>query len=251
MDLLPYLFAAAVALASALAAIGVGARRRLGLRLAALIAAALFMPAAYAAYSELLSKPKPVAHEWAYRHAEEAKVLASLVREGEGIYLWLQLDGVPEPRAYVLPWEREQAVALQGALREAESNGTSLRMRLPFEPTLDEREPLFYAPPQPALPPKDEQAEPSYLGPRIPMSSSSPFGEREALRRPRGFRKIRPSIGPAPGGKGSRFRARQAPYLVRAPAEVLAHGPCVSIDHLNAVGNKQTNDAVCLAGTSE
>ena len=28
-------------------------------------------------------------------------------------------------------------------------------MRLPFEPTLDAREPKFYAPPQPALPPKD------------------------------------------------------------------------------------------------
>jgi hypothetical protein len=28
-------------------------------------------------------------------------------------------------------------------------------MRLPFEPTLDDREPKFYALPQPPLPPKD------------------------------------------------------------------------------------------------
>jgi hypothetical protein len=33
-------------------------------------------------------------------------------------------------------------------------------MRLPFEPSLDDGEPKFYALPQPALPPKDLDREP-------------------------------------------------------------------------------------------
>ena len=36
-------------------------------------------------------------------------------------------------------------------------------MRLPFEPTLDRREPKFYAPPQPALPPKDLAQPPAQI----------------------------------------------------------------------------------------
>ena len=34
-------------------------------------------------------------------------------------------------------------------------------MRMPFEPSLDPREPRFYAAPQPALPPKPQQATPA------------------------------------------------------------------------------------------
>lgn len=83
--------------------------------------------------------------------------------EGEGIYLWLQLSDAPEPRAYLLPWSRDLAEQLQAARREAEQNDTQLQMRLPFEPSLDDREAKFYAMPQPALPPKDlDQERPKY-----------------------------------------------------------------------------------------
>jgi hypothetical protein len=40
-------------------------------------------------------------------------------------------------------------------MREAEQQGGGVQMRLPFEPSLEDREPKFYTPPQPALPPKD------------------------------------------------------------------------------------------------
>jgi hypothetical protein len=69
--------------------------------------------------------------------------------------VWLQLPEIAEPRAYVLPWDRASAEQFRNAMREAEQNGRGVQMRLPFEPSLDDREPMFYAQPQPALPPKD------------------------------------------------------------------------------------------------
>ena len=55
------------------------------------------------------------------------------------------------------------AEELQSAIEEAQRNGTQARMRLPFEATLDRREPKFYAPPQPALPPKDLAQPPAQV----------------------------------------------------------------------------------------
>lgn len=123
----------------------------------------LFLPAAYAGFLHLLSMPKPVGLEWWHASADEATVLASTLREGDGIYLWLHLNEAPEPRAYVLPWSRDLAEQLQSARREAEENDSQLQMRLPFEPSLDDGEPKFYALPQPALPPKDLDQEPPKL----------------------------------------------------------------------------------------
>jgi len=149
------LFAVAAALAATLGLISIWAPRRLAIKAAALAATMLFLPLAYASLVELLSKPKPVDLEWWLSHAADAEVLASRLVENEGIYLWLQLVEVAEPRAYVLPWDRASAEQLQQALREAEQQGSGVQMRLPFEPSLDDREPKFYALPQPALPPKD------------------------------------------------------------------------------------------------
>jgi hypothetical protein len=67
---------------------------------------------------------------------------------------------VKEPRAYQLPWDRRTAEQLQAAARAAAEQQAALRMRLPFEPSLDDREPRFYALPQPALPPKDAPTAP-------------------------------------------------------------------------------------------
>jgi hypothetical protein len=149
------LFVVAAALAATLGLISIWAPRRLAIKAAALAATMLFLPLAYASLVELLSKPKPVDLEWWLSHAADAEVLASRLVENEGIYLWLQLVDVAEPRAYVLPWDRASAEQLQQALREAEQQGSGVQMRLPFEPSLDDREPKFYALPQPALPPKD------------------------------------------------------------------------------------------------
>jgi hypothetical protein len=167
MNDLSQLFVLTAALAGLLAAISLWTPRRLALKGAALMTTALFLPLAYASMVDLLSRPKPVDLEWWQTSAEEATVLGSQLQESRAIHLWLQLPGVPEPRAYVLPWSRETAERLQQAQREAEQQGGDVRMRLPFEPSLDDLEPRFYAEPQPALPPKDhaEQAPQFYEQP--------------------------------------------------------------------------------------
>ena len=167
----PPLFVVAAVLAATLATISVWAPRRLPVKVGARGASpAPLMPAAYAAMVDLLSKPKPATFEWWLDQADEATVLGSSVAEDRAIYLWLQLDGVSEPRAYVLPWDQRAAEQLQKAAREAAERQAAVRMRLPFEPTLDDREPRFYALPQPALPPKDGRApRPRSTGHPAPM----------------------------------------------------------------------------------
>ena len=160
---LPFLFALAVILAATLASIAIWAPRRLLVRVGALACAVLFMPLAYVGLTDLLSRPKPVSLEWWQGRTAEATVLSAQLREPDSMYLWLQLAGEPEPRAYRLPWSRDMAEQLQQALEEAEQNGTQARMRLPFEPSLDQRERKFYAPPQPALPPKDLARPPAQV----------------------------------------------------------------------------------------
>jgi hypothetical protein len=155
MNEIPGLFIIGVALLCILATHSIWAPRRMRVKISALLTTLLFLPLGYAAMVQLLSKPKPVHLEWWQAHADEAAVLGSSMREGQGIYLWLQMVDLAEPRSYVLPWSQELAQQLQEALREAEENGTGVQMRLPFEPSLDNREPRFYALPQPAFPPKD------------------------------------------------------------------------------------------------
>jgi hypothetical protein len=107
----------------------------------------------YGGSVELMSRPKPLRLEW--RDAGTAKVIGATMREGEAIYVWLQLDGTDEPRAYALPWDLQMAQQLQTAMQEGQANGTEVQMSMPFEPGLDDREPKFYALPQQALPDKN------------------------------------------------------------------------------------------------
>ena len=95
-----------VTLATVLANIGVWAPRRIWVRYCAVLVAALFIPAAYASVSDLLSRPKPASIEWLHRNATEATVLSAHIDEGKSIYLWLQIGGEAEPRSYVLPYDK-------------------------------------------------------------------------------------------------------------------------------------------------
>lgn len=160
MTELSYLFMTTAMVAGMLAMISIWSRHRLWIKFGALGAAVLFLPLAYASFTTLLSKPKPVGLEWWMGAAEEATVLGSSIQENEGIFLWLQLAEATEPRAYVLPWDRELAEQLQKAAAEAEEQDGQLQMRLPFEPSLDDLDPKFYAMPQPAMPPKDMNRPP-------------------------------------------------------------------------------------------
>ena len=149
------LFVIGAMLAAVLGLISIRAPRRLPVKGTALATSVLFLPLGYASLVDLLSKPKPVEMEWWASGAAEAEVLASRLVEGAGIYLWLQLPDIAEPRAYVLPWDRASAEELQEAKREADEQGGGVQMRLPFEPSLDDHDHQFYVRPQPAPPPKD------------------------------------------------------------------------------------------------
>ena len=153
------LFAVSTALAALLAFISVWSHRKLAAKVSALVATALFIPTVYLSYADLLSRPKPASLEWWHRDASEATVVGSQLREGEAIFLWLELPEAPEPRAYRLPWQQELAKQLYGAQRQAEAEGTKVKMRRPFNDRTEQLEPMFYAPPQPPLPPKSAEIE--------------------------------------------------------------------------------------------
>ncbi|MDH3229663.1 MAG: hypothetical protein OEN55_07725 [Alphaproteobacteria bacterium] len=154
MDSLIYLYGAIVLVGAALAAIAIRAPRLLALRAGAVVLAGALMLTGYAGFAELLGRPKPTSLEWAARNASEATVLAADMREGEAIYLWLQLEDIQEPRAYVLPWSLAAARQLHRAQGRAEETGTAVRMRGPFRDADEGGERMFYVAPQPPLPPK-------------------------------------------------------------------------------------------------
>jgi hypothetical protein len=167
-ETIPATFALAALAAAALATIAAWAPRRLLPKLAAVAVFALFLPLGYAALVDLLSRPKPVSAAWWERRAteREATVLAGDIREDEAIYLWLELPGTPEPRAYRLPWDRNRARELQDALRAAGERGTGVKVRQPFgpppavaaaggDPAEAAEEPMFYPEAQPPLPEKE------------------------------------------------------------------------------------------------
>lgn len=154
MNRLMLVFAAVVVIAAALAGIAIWAPRRLGVKISALVLAALLMSAAYLGLVDLLGRPKPATMEWAAGAVTEATVLGAIVDEDRAIYLWLRFDESPEPRAYMLPWNMATARQLHEAMRQGQARGTTVRMRRPFESEAEADEPLFYAEPQPSLPPK-------------------------------------------------------------------------------------------------
>lgn len=159
MTVTTHWFVIGAALTALLCSIAIWAPRSVKIKLAALICAALFLPVGYTALNDILSRPKPMNLETAHKELEEVAVISSLMREDEGIYLWLQIPEVTEPRSYKLPWSEEAAKQLHKAQQSAEANGTEVQMKKPFTKTLDTEEPVFYAAPQAALPPKQPPEE--------------------------------------------------------------------------------------------
>jgi hypothetical protein len=168
IDHMGIFFVVFIAIAAILANIGIWAPRRTWVRVCAVAMAALFIPAAYASVADLLSRPKPVSIEWMHRNAREATVLGSRISDGKAIYLWLQLPGEMQPRAYVLPYSEQTARQLFEAQAEAKQKGTETKMKRPFgrrqaRETADEQ---FFAPPQPPLPLKSRDNSSPIEAPR-------------------------------------------------------------------------------------
>jgi len=158
MSQVSYLFAVSLGLATALAAICIWSPRALWIKVGALSIAVLFLPVTYVSVVDLLSRPKPIALEWQRGDLAEARVIGADLREGESIYLWLRTPGVEEPRSYILPWDQKLAEQLHGAQREANATGTAVHARGLFAAGQDRQQPMFYALPQPARPPKEAPA---------------------------------------------------------------------------------------------
>lgn len=153
------LFAVLAGLAAILANIALWSPRKLWVKWSALATTAVLLPAGYMALAEMLSRPKPIEIEWANKTLADAAVLASRMDEGQAIYLWLGIEGVEEPRAYKLPWSEEVARQLHGSQREAKQTGAELRIRSPFESSLEDRAPRFYASPPPPPPLKQAPSQ--------------------------------------------------------------------------------------------
>jgi hypothetical protein len=116
---------------------------------------ALLLAGLFFGYSDMLGRPKSTRLEVLRPSEVDAKVLGSYVVEGSGIYLWLQLKDVREPRYYVLPWEEKMARNLQKAIADnAEAHGSGVAMRRPFDRSWDKRDAMFYPEPQPKTPDK-------------------------------------------------------------------------------------------------
>lgn len=145
----------AALLAGSLALIAILAPRRWLLKYTALLCTALFLPVTYLTVNDLLSRPKPLQIEIARNHLQNAIVTASLMRENEAIYLWLQMPGVREPRSYQLPWNEQMAIDLHKAEREAEAEGTEVQMRMPEDDGIESEKPQFQATKRIPPPPKD------------------------------------------------------------------------------------------------
>ncbi len=113
-------------------------------------------------YSDMLGRPKSTALEIARGGIDDVKLLGSYAAEGKGIYLWVQLPGVDEPRYYRMPSSESAATALQEAQQQnAQNHGAGVRMQMPFELSWDTREPLFYPAPQPKMPEKPRFSPPA------------------------------------------------------------------------------------------
>lgn len=119
MSPLVWFYFAAVLAAVLLATIAIRTPRHTAPRAAAVVLAVALIPASYVALTEILGRPKPVAHEWWSERTIDAVLLGTTVDEGRAIYLWVQLDGETRPRYYRLPWRRKVAERIQEVTDEA------------------------------------------------------------------------------------------------------------------------------------
>jgi len=159
MTVTTHWFVIATALAAILATIAIWSPRALPLKIASLLCATLLLPVTYFSLNDILSRPKPVELEAVHKDIAQVHVISSVMKEDEAIYIWLQIPEVEEPRAYKLPWSDETAKELHKAQQEAEQAGTEVKMKKPFERTVDNQEAVFYAAPPPAPPEKEAVEE--------------------------------------------------------------------------------------------
>lgn len=122
--------------------------------------------------TEMLSLPKAKSIEW---RVGETELISSLIHQDVAIFLWVMFPEADEPRAYWLPYSDEAKAELEQAMADAEATGEGVmvdfvgleafasymaleegREAMTADPSLEDREPIFYAAPQKANPPKPQ-----------------------------------------------------------------------------------------------
>ena len=168
MNIMFHLFAAAIAIAAALAALAIWAPRPARIRVLAVVVTALFVPVAYVQFVEMLSKPKPMSFEWYERATKKAVLLGVSLNEKESIYVWLRPSGSIEPRFYVIPWNLKLAEKLQKAASEAVRGNSTVVLENPFQRRSPEEwgdlNVEIVPPPRPPM--KHPPAPPRFFNPR-------------------------------------------------------------------------------------
>lgn len=104
-------------------------------------------------FTETLSRPKPTQAEILRLTTDEAEIIAFRLIEDRGIYLWLNLSGISEPRYYILPWDDVTARALNKLSKSNVARGGMIVKGL-FQRSWNEGPPTFYPLPQSKLPDK-------------------------------------------------------------------------------------------------
>jgi len=185
IDPLYLIFAAVTAVAGVLAAIAIRSPRATPLRIAAVALTAALLPLAYLGLNENLARPKPASHEWFKAHADQATVLGVSLEEGKAIYLWLRLDGSPEPRYYRMPWQVRNAQKLQSAVEQAIDEDGIVRLFNPFaKDSWTNQGEINVEIVRPRVPPlKHPLPRPRIFNPREPTQSQNSEGRgRNELR---------------------------------------------------------------------
>ncbi len=168
MNILFQLFAAAIAIAAALATLAIWAPRPTRIRVLAVVITAMFVPVAYVQILEMLSKPKPMSFEWYERATRKAVLLGVSLHENESIYVWLRPSGSTEPRYYVIPWNLKLAEKLQKATSAAARGNSTVVLEDPFQRrSLEEWGDLNVEIVPPPMPPmKQPPPPPRFFNPR-------------------------------------------------------------------------------------
>ncbi len=143
-----------VGLAAGLAGLAIFGWQPLWRKVAALALCAGLIGTGYAAVVELLGRPKPSQLSAIVSADASVTVVASHLREGEAIYLWLLGDDNTEPMSFVLPWKLETARKLRRAGLDAEAKGTGIRMSRDADNATAKGAWVFHAEPVESLPPK-------------------------------------------------------------------------------------------------
>ena len=111
----------------------------------------------FGSYMMILSHPAPMTMGRLLDPVDKYTVIGAHFVEDRGVYMLLLSEGENmEPEYFHMPWNRKMVEQLQKAMREADVNETSVEMVWPKEGSIDPREPMFHALPQPAMPPKQE-----------------------------------------------------------------------------------------------